>query len=534
MSDEPIPEVSDDEIVVSLTDTSETDIPVSEPEVSAEDNDLVVETEIVPDSEENIEIPNEDDDQSVEPTQTSDESVGEEVLEYPVDKIDLRGEVVDYLRKLLEDEELAIGSATLDQRVRTVGSWYNIVIRGILESRAEEVRIQDALSQIVKLDSAKPLPKYLDENGKTLLKTSAIKTKTPTAGQMKVLSGDDALMAFESISASPRSGTYRVPLYNSGLTVDLLVPTGNDFQTLIDNCLKLDTELGGQLGAHYFAYADQLYKMQIISFLQPLILNSSYTDWKKPGKLWSIIKLPDLAALVMTLAAMCWKDGFDGFVTRCTRPRDETHKEGCHHTETITANLFDMVVTRFSAMNTEAIEHMVAARVGREKHSLTQIAKYQASLGLEGEEITFGNLTFTMRVPTVAEHLDAGSQFLADVMNEVSGDNTEGRYRHIGFRYMRTLLPWIATMEYKAEDGGGFRTSEPKVITRELERLDEMDKEGQTHKTFVDYINKVQLTYVGYPVIPCPSCGYTADVPSGMLTLDPFSTFFTIAFLYLK
>jgi hypothetical protein len=321
-------------------------------------------------------------------------------------------------------------------------------------------------------------------------------------------------------------------LYNSGITIDLIVPTSIDLQTLVFNCFNQDRQLGMSGGAHYFAYNDLVLKTKFLDFLQPLIINSSYVDWRKNGKLLSIIKLPDLMNIMATLAALCNKKGFDNFVVKCTRVPTDDHPELCRHVETLTVDIFKMIITRYSTLNKDAIEFLAAARNGA-RHTAAEISHYQAKLGMEGERLTFGNFSFVMRIPSLAEHGEAGSKFMADIINEIDGDNTEGRVEQQGLRYIRTFLPWIASMEKKTASNGIAVTAEPRAIVRILERLDQEDPD-KLRDAFRQFINKTQLTYVGYPVTPCPSCSHVAETPSGLRTIDPFSAFFTLALLYIN
>lgn len=452
-----------------------------------------------------------------------------EDISYDNTTIDFRGETLESLASLFRSNENVIGPEAMDARVKTVGSWENLVFRAIDSTSYEELRIQNAIANL-STDDRSSMSSVYKEDGKTKLRTSSMVDKM-TPGEVRTVTGDAAVLAFECQEAG---GGYRIPLYNSGITIDIITPTGSDIQTMLTNCIIQDRELGTSNGAHYFAYADLLYKNQIMNFIQPLIVNSSYVDWRKTGKLASVIKLSDLSSIIMTLAAIIYKDGFDRFVTKCTRPESKDHPNLCHHTETITANLFEMIVTRFSVMNRDSIDFMIAARQGSVKNTLVQIAKYQANLGFEGEVIEFDNVSFTMRMPTISEHLDAGSKFLADIINEIEGDNTAGQYDQIGFRYIRSFIPWIAAVEKHDKNGAVLRTTDHRVIIRELEKLDDKDDEGVVRNKLREYIDKTQLTYVGYPITPCPACGYTADTPSGMWTIDPFSSFFTLAFQYLR
>jgi hypothetical protein len=458
--------------------------------------------------------------------------------------VEMRGGSFDELKELIKAAEKHLGAKAIDAEVRQVGSWANIIFRMRMDPNFEEIRIQRALSLFSSEELA--LLKEVETNakgqvvfkntalrnaeGKIILRTSAL-GKTLTAGSRERLTGTEALLAFDT---SKKGGGYRIPLLNSGLTIDILAPTGNDFQTMLMNCTLADKEMGSNLGAHYFTYNDVMYKTQILNFLEPLIIGSSFVDWREKGQLFSLIKLPDLAHILATIAAISYPDGYPDFAVTCKRLPTEENKEFCGHAEKITADIFKMIVPRYSVLSREAIEHMTTARNTNTKHSATQIAKYQSDLAFEGEVLTFGEYRFIMRIPTLTEHLESGSQFLADIINEVSGDNTQGREEQIGVRYMRTFLPWIASMERHLENGAIAETDDYRVITRVMEQLDLDDQDNKVRQAFEDFIGRAQLTYIGHPILPCPKCGHVAETPSGMWTFDPFSTFFTLAFQYLK
>lgn len=489
-----------------------------------------------PEKEENSDTEFEDDDDEdvindFAPIQSEER---EREVPFSDDNIDFRGEDEEYLDGILDDELKRAGPIPFDAAVRTPDSWENLVLRAITDQSLEEQRIREALGNLSE-DERKVMSNVLrSAQGKTLLRTSPVTNRVAKAGETRKLSGDEALLAFESISTK-RGGGFRVVLYNSGLSLDVLVPTGNDFQLFLNNCIAVDQQLGASSGAHYFAYADVLYKANMIKFLQPLIVNSSYASWKKNGKLWSIIKLPDLSALIMTIAAMIHKNGFENFRVKCTRKKDAAYPDGCKHTEQVTADLSKMILTRWPVLSEESVKFLVNTRMpGAKKNTTQEILQYQKDLGLEGERITVDDVTFVMRIPTIEDYLSAGNQFLSEIINEVEADNTDAVYEQVGFRYVRTFRPWIARIENAAEDGSVIETDDTRVIIRQLEQLKDQDTENKLVNQFRHYINKSQLTYIGFPATPCPVCNHVADTPSGLLTIDPFTAFFTIALTYWK
>ena len=518
---------ADDDSIIQPTLPSDASVQLADGSEKAV-SDLEPGDEIATDVEDNAETVtasfDENDDTSVEATNND--------ITYPMDKIDLRGESQEHLVTLMQQDEALLGGAELDKRVRTVGSWENLIIRNIFEPEAEQTRIEEALASLSAEERKLLTSKIRNDEGKIILQTGNI-VQPVKPGEVKTVTGSQAQLAFECLD---KGGGYRLPLYNSGITIDLIVPTGNDIQTLFYNFTTADRELGTGSGSHYFAYNDVVSKNQILTFLQPLIINSSYSDWRKKGKLWSVIKFPDLVVILATLAHMCYPKGFDGFLVRCTRPAKEDGTM-CNHVEELKVNISSMIVTRQAALGRSAIDHMVQTMQPNASHGIGQIAEYQSALGLEGERISFDHegvtITFTMRIPSLAEHLEAGKTFIADIINDIEGDNNEGRLEQFAVRYVRTFLPWIASVEKSNAQNQTVKTTDVKQITRELEKLDLNNANNELYTKLRGYINKIQLTYVGYPSTPCNVCGYAADTPSGMLTFDPFSAFFILAFQYL-
>jgi hypothetical protein len=444
--------------------------------------------------------------------------------------VDLRTVDRAQAAELLDEVEREAGAALLDKRVQTVGTWENTVYRVIAQPNLEERRIQAAVAALEPQDRTAMASRFRNEQNKVILRGGTPLTDPIPSGQIREVKGETAKQAW---AFQETGGAYRVLLYNSGLSLDLTIPTGNDFQVLLVNSWTNDRELGTENGAHYFAYNDQVYKVNVITFLDNLIVGSSFDNWQKKDQLWSLIKLPDLNPLLTMVAAMCYPDGYDGFVTTCTRPVDEAHPTLCRHTETIKANLFELATTRHTVMSKDAIAHMVEARSGT-KHNLTDIAKYQSTFGFEGQTLTFRDTTFTMRIPSIQEHLEAGRSYIAAILNEIPGDNTQGRYEQMGFRYIRSFIPWIARADRLNTGGGTLFTREPETIQYALELLSDQDANDELLDLLRGYIDRVQLTYVGHPITPCPACNYVEDTPSGMRTFDPFAAFFTLALSFMK
>ena len=213
--------------------------------------------------------------------------------------IDFRGDTREALQSLLVTDEGIQGVDIVNSQIRTVGSWENIIYRAFAHNQADEQRIQKALGDLSEADRSSMSDVLRNEAGKKRLGAAPIVSAYP-GGSTTDVSGEAARLAFACLM---EGGGYRIPLINSGITVDIVVPTNSDIQTLLSNCIAVDKELGSAMGAHYFAYNDILVKSQAMNFLAPLIVGSSYVDFRKKGMLQSVIKLPDLQALLMYVAS---------------------------------------------------------------------------------------------------------------------------------------------------------------------------------------------------------------------------------------
>ena len=451
----------------------------------------------------------------------------------PIDLECLIGVNLDHEKivKLLDDREVELGLAEMDSRAQIKGSWENVLYSAAARMRTEQLRMQEALSNLSEEERANLVTRFRDEHGKVVLGVSPLSKKIKP-GETITLTAEDAQVAFD---CRRFGGGFRIQLFNSGISVDIIAPTGIEVDTMMANCHFIERQMGAQMGAHYFTYADVLIKEQMMRFVLDHVTNSSFSEWSKDGKLASVIKLPDLDAIVTYMAAMTHPDGFDNFKVPCTRVKTQEDPRTCTHVETLKINVFDLAVTRKAALSTKSLEFMAETRTSK-KHTFAQVTEYQKNLGIDGEIVTVGDIRFCMRVPSIMEHLETGAQFLADIENEIEGDNTQGKYNQVAFRYMRSFAPWVQYVEAVGPGDGAIRSSDRIRIIRELDKLRDgvksEDDAASYTKKFASFVDRAQLTYVGYPSLPCPACGYAADTPSGMITIDPFSTFFTLASLF--
>ncbi len=449
------------------------------------------------------------------------ESIPEGVGTIPL----MSGISVEELERIYQRRIEKLGAANFITSVRTQGSYDNILYFSITKAYSEPERVQDAIDMLSPEAKAQFDYRLIKDN-KVVLGPNVI-GNMPGAGE--TVSGVSGIVEM----LSTRKGKIRrIPLYNSGFSVDIRVPSPDELNTLISKC-QLDTnEYGRTYGAHFYLYFDLLLKQHFITMVMNMVVGASHKDFKTPGVLLQSVKLQDFNALIMGIAALMYPDGYDDFKHICTRPPSQTYPNGCDHVETVKADLTKMIRSNFQTLNPDAIRHVVKARNLATPVTSDEIKAYQVSLGYDGQTVTYDGWRFTLVTPSLSDYLEAGALFNQDVLNEIEADNTQGIYNSVAFREMRPFIPWISRIESLDQDGNVLKTSLDKtVISFILDQtmFDSTYREGLRSK-LIEYINTTQITHVCYPVFACPACGYEPHTKTGFFTVDPQNSFFTLAF----
>ena len=433
---------------------------------------------------------------------------------------------------LYEAQRAELGADAFTTAVYTEGTYENILHNLLTNTHAEADRELKALNTTLSATELKALaPRKVDPTThKTILGARSIGGST-TPGDFTV-SGPEAFAALMNMDGS---GSIRAPLFNSAIAVDLVPTTNADLQNFLLACMENDRFLGSTLGIHYYAYSDLLVKQQALSFVRNLISNTSMAGWNKGDTIWDIIKLPDFPALIMWLAHVSNPEGFDGFIDVCTSPRNTDGTPSCTHTETVkVSSLVDMIRTRWAVLDNDAVSFMIKAMQSSTKMTVAEVQAQQKSYGFDGMTIEHDDCIFTMEVPSITKHMECGSEFLSAITNEVAANNEMGAYARVTIRYMSILAAWVKTAT-RVHGERRVSTNDRPAFTKLMEMCDDRDRKLKRSREeslvgkIEAYINKVQLTWIGYASVPCPDCGYVEDTPSGLKTVDPLATFFTIA-----
>lgn len=423
------------------------------------------------------------------------------------------------LEALQEQRIAQIGLDRFIMQVAVTNSYENLLWFNINNYSAEAARAQDAIAAI---KDKKLFSHRLEKDGKVILQSGSFRTSRPT--ENKSVSGEAGILAM----MSTRKGQLRrTPLYNSGITLDIRVPTDDALHGLLRRARADLAEYGHEFGSHFYAYADYILKRAFYDFMVGTALGCSLKDWKDPGQLAQRLKLPDYDVVMTTIASLMYPEGYPGFQHICTRPADAEHPNGCRHITSVNADLTQLIHTNFAALNDKAVAHIVKARLGIEASTTRALNAYQEELGFDGSIVEFEEFRFTMTVPSMADYFSAGEVFNADLINEIAANNRKEIYDAISFREGRLYLPWIKSMAVVNEDESASTVTEDKsVISYMLDTISSRDPDRRLNDEFTKFINRSKLSHICYPTFACESCGYEPPTESGFLTVDPQHAFF--------
>jgi hypothetical protein len=156
------------------------------------------------------------------------------------------------------------------------------------------------------------------------------------------------------------------------------------------------------------------------------------------------------------------------------------------------------------------------------------LVAYQTNLGIDGHEVRYGNYGFTLRVPSLAEHLDFGRKYNGELLSSVFVDNPTAVERAVMFSYYQIYTPFVARLTLYDKDGvADIVITDRDAIALELLQLQSEDTAGELMKAFDAFITGSEIGRICYPAIACPACGYLPG--SGFYTVDPTLTFFMLS-----
>lgn len=391
------------------------------------------------------------------------------------------------------------------------------------EATATQDRIRAALDAGEKLDL-----KLVDaRTGRAILGAMSRKFKAPPTDQR--LSPRDAANLYRQ---AQRGGRRRIPLYNSGMYIDIVSPSKSQLNSFIDRCNQEVTELGRTFGALFSTHMDHYLREAAFRLFSPLITDASVYGWEKSETLMSAIRIEDYDVILMSIAAMMYPEGWPDFRHSCLNTTE------CNHETVTVADLNKMIYHNFSRLSPAAIEHMRAA--ADKKMTMSELVEYQRMLPFVEADIEdpksanlirHGRHGVVMQSPSFLTFLGAGRRFIDNVMTNLVTDDQDAVQRAVTFRAFRQLAPWISELRsYATEDSPDsepeFVVTEPLAIEELLDDLHATQGATQLYENILNMIDRHKISHICFPVFECPKCGHVPQTKSGFFTVEPMETFF--------
>lgn len=463
------------------------------------DTSTVVEQKVVVSDVEKKEP--QEDDIVINPTKEEDKSIPIYLQDIPIEK----------LADLLETRKTLLGEEKFEELQSIKGTYENLLTALVVDYSQEAIRMTDILNKIS--DTSKLGQEYVVD-GKTVLKS--VRTPRPkTANGKNIKDRQEARKEFAIKSGLLK----RVSLYNSGFHIDLEAPRLTALNEFFTRTYVETTEYGREFGAPFFFFNDLLIKEAIADLFLKQTVDSSLKEWNRGTLLLQHISIFDMKVILTALAGMMFMDGYE-FTHVCKNPSGK-----CTHSETALINLNKLIVTDYMKLSDAAIDHMKIEDV----INVAKVAAYQKEVN-SSKEVVIGHLRLTLKVPSIAEVLAYGKVFNAELTKNNFADTNGNIYRTLTYSYYKAFTPYVEEIAYLTPEGDvDFSTVEKDAITDELGRLQDTDIKRVFEKEITDYISEREVSYIGYPAVVCPSCGYQPTEPRGFCSVDPEYTFFTLS-----
>lgn len=339
--------------------------------------------------------------------------------------------------------------------------------------------------------------------------------------------------------ATMTGGMRRITLWNSGIHVTLRkIPLNvlNEYYKLIN---EKDYEYGKEFGGFYYNFADLAIKEYMIESLLPIaICTSNYAHWRNTDKLLQAISIQDFDTLVWGMACMLHPRGTSVNFT-CGKPN-------CGHVHRIKSDLTKLRLLNTDLINDEMINHfrksgpVTDEDLQRYKQALNLKKTLSFNINPEGDQDELWK--FNLKQISLADHLDIGRDFNAELRRAVHVDNRTEVTDYTIYNLYRTFKPWLESVECTIhhDDGQDQTLVWNNTGTEESDKsmylaLDTISNEvDDFEKQMQDYIVDSRISHIAFYMPKCPKCG---GVPSigyhGYIPYDAMRNFFTLVLMKL-
>ncbi len=355
--------------------------------------------------------------------------------------------------------------------------------------------------------------------------------------------GNDAVRLLSKLMGRGPGMPFTFPLWHTGIWLTVEAPSE---MSILELHRILATEMG-TLGNTTYGYVFSNYRAfttkRLVSFVLDHLHSSSLAT---NDDLRNIISLHDVESLLYGMVCAIYPNGFQ--YTRSCAANPETCK--VVHEEVL--NLQHLLVADNNALTPSQLEHM--RKIRKDSMSIEDVRNYQAqhsvmgskSISLMTDDDGESIVDITLRVPTVAEHIDSGDVWISemsDIINIATDDALDDDSRRAYMinaskaTIMRQYGHMVDTLKlgdnvYHNRGTGPDAKSDQETIAKTLNSLSADDAVMRKYlEEVTKYNSGTAVAVVGIPTYDCPSCkgensGGLTGAFTNLIPLDMFQTFF--------
>lgn len=331
---------------------------------------------------------------------------------------------------------------------------------------------------------------------------------------------------------------FQAPLWHTGIWITFKAPSEGELLELQRQLIADKISFGRMSYGMVFSNTSSYITDRLVSFAFNHIYDTSLkSDEAQKIDLKTIISSHDIPAVVWGLLCSIYPRGFQ-YRRACA-----TDPEKCNHVVEERLNLSKILWTNTRALTPWQITHMSDRRansknldsVKRYKEELLKCQNRQVEINKESGK----SMQLTLRIPTIAEYVEAGHRWIGDIVSMVNkalgiDANDKDRNDYIMKQgqatAMRQYMHWVDSIEFSSN-----KIEDKPTLEGIFDILSADDNvRGEFMTEVAKYINDTSIAVIGIPVYDCPKCGKTQEstltlpAHTNIIPLDVYQTFFAL------
>jgi hypothetical protein len=344
--------------------------------------------------------------------------------------------------------------------------------------------------------------------------------------------GSSSLDVIASAAGIHHGRSRIVPLYNTGIWVELSSPTPNEWVLLKERISQEKLDMALRTSGVSLSNNDVYQRAAITNFLLEHVVWTTAPN-KDLNYLKSIIQVTDYIPLTAYMAGLVYPTGYD-YMYQC-----KANPYKCTHVENKVMDILRTVWNDFSMLSERQLRLLSSRKVLRHE----DIMDYQSDFDTKVSPVLSinDNLQIRFRIPSLSDAEDEGMAWITDMQtrtNEAFGRRLDGDQRNDFLRRM-AIADRLVTYAHFIESIVG-RQGEHEAVEVDRERISDILRALGQEEDIANKISEFRRTFVfnrqvsicGTVKEPCSACG--AHPPkeeyshADLITLDPVYLFTTL------